>query len=133
MTRRAGARTDAATSSPGGAESGQEETMRFELALLVALLLGVPGSDPGLAQSSCPPEVEQARAMLASAQAQKPSRTTAGARSKEQQASRGQDQQAPRGQDQQAPRGQDQQAPRGQDQQAPRGQDQQAPRGQDQQ
>ena len=68
--------------------------------------------DAALAQSSCPPEVEQARAMLASVQAQKPSRTAAAARGKEQQASRGQDQQAPRGQDQQAPRGQDQQAPR---------------------
>ena len=104
------------------------------LAFVVAL---VPVSQAQTA--SCPPEVAQAKQLLAQkggiarGQDQQAPRSLAGARGQDQQAPRGQDQQAPRGRDQQAARGQDQQAPRGQDQQAPRGQDQQAPRGQDQQ
>src|SRR3989304_445196 len=71
------------------------------------------------AQSPCPPEVAQAKAMISKI-----------ANRQDVQAPRGkQDVQAPRGQDVQAPRGkQDVQAPRGQDVQAPRGQDVQAPR-----
>ena len=91
------------------------------------------------AQSPCPPEVAQAKAMISkvakSQETQAPRareiqapRSLAGAR-QDVQAPRGQDVQAPRGkQDTQAPRGQDVQAPRGQDTQAPRGQDVQAPR-----
>src|SRR3989304_786191 len=85
------------------------------------------------AQSPCPPEVAQAKAMIskiAKSQDVQAPRSLAGAR-QDVQAPRSQDVQAPRGkQDVQAPRGQDVQAPRGkQDVQAPRGQDVQAPRG----
>ncbi|MBI4269877.1 MAG: hypothetical protein HY615_06040 [Candidatus Rokubacteria bacterium] len=96
------------------------------------------------AQSQCPPEVAQAKAMISKiskGQDVQAPRSLAGAkqdvqapRSREIQAPRSlagarQDVQAPRGQDVQAPRGQDVQAPRGkQDVQAPRGQDVQAPR-----
>src|SRR3990172_4578682 len=89
------------------------------------------------AQSPCPPEVAQAKAMIskiAKSQDVQAPRSLAGAR-QDVQAPRSQDIQAPRSlagarQDVQAPRGQDVQAPRGkQDVQAPRGQDVQAPRG----
>ena len=91
------------------------------------------------AQSQCPPEVAQAKAMISKIskgpEVQAP-RSLAGAkqdvqapRSREIQAPRGQEVQAPRGQEVQAPRGkQEVQAPRGQEVQAPRGQDVQAPR-----
>ncbi len=102
--------------------------------VLAAALLILPSAPTALAAEKCPPEVAEAKAMLAkaTAAAKKPL-----ARAKEPQAPRElaaakpQDVQAPRGQDVQAPRGQDVQAPRGQDVQAPRGQDVQAPRGQD--
>src|SRR3989454_6063981 len=88
------------------------------------------------AQSQCPAEVGQAKAMLqkvSKAQDVQAPRSLAGARQDIQAPRTGQDVQAPRsGQDVQAPRsGQDVQAPRsGQDVQAPRsGQDLQAPRG----
>ena len=68
------------------------------------------------AASSCPPEVAQAKDLLARQTAA--SRTLAGAR--EIQAPRMQDVQAPKMQDVQAPKMQDVQAPRMQDVQAPR-------------
>jgi hypothetical protein len=86
----------------------------------------------GSAQTSCPPEVASAKAMLtkqmAKSQDVQAPRSLAGARSQDVQAPRSQDVQAPRGQDVQAPRSQNIQAPRSQDVQAPRSQDIQAPR-----
>jgi len=85
----------------------------------------------GMAQTSCPPEVASAKAMLmqtAKSQDVQSPRSLAGARSQDLQAPRAQDLQAPRAQDLQAPRAQDLQAPRAQDLQAPRAQDLQAPR-----
>ena len=81
------------------------------------------------AASSCPPEVAQAKDLLARQTAA--SRTLAGAR--EIQAPRMQDVQAPKMQDVQAPRvsAKDVQAPRMQDVQAPKMQDVQAPKMQD--
>jgi len=83
------------------------------------------------AASSCPPEVAQAKDLLARQTAA--SRTLAGAR--EIQAPRMQDVQAPKMQDVQAPRSlagaKDVQAPRMQDVQAPKMQDVQAPKMQD--
>ena len=85
----------------------------------------------GMAQTSCPPEVASAKAMLtqtAKSQDVQAPRSLAGARSQDVQAPRSQDVQAPRSlagarsQDVQAPRSQEIQAPRGQDVQAPRGQ-----------
>ena len=93
----------------------------------------------GIAQTSCPPEVASAKAMLtqtAKSQDVQAPRSLAGAR-QDVQAPRSQDVQSPRSQDVQAPRSlagarsQDIQAPRSQDVQAPRSQDVQAPRGQD--
>ena len=110
---------------------------RFFAVLMSVAVFGAlaPAVD---AQSSCPPEVAQAKAMfskVAKGQDVQAPRSLAGAR-QDTQAPRAQDVQAPRslagarGQDVQAPRGQDTQAPRGkQDVQAPRGQDTQAPRG----
>ena len=76
----------------------------------------------GMAQTSCPPEVASAKAMLtqtAKSQDVQAPRSLAGAR---------QDVQAPRSQDIQSPRSQDVQAPRSQDIQSPRSQDIQSPR-----
>src|SRR6185437_5539546 len=84
----------------------------------------------GIAQTSCPPEVASAKAMVtqtARSQDVQAPRSLAGAR-QDVQAPRSQDIQSPRGQDVQAPRGQDVQSPRGQDVQSPRSQDIQAPR-----
>ena len=114
----------------------------FAAVLSVAVALSLSPA-MGTAQTNCPAEVAQAKAMLSKktkVASVKPGdiqapRSLAGARSNENvQAPRGnQDVQAPRGnQSVQAPRGnQDVQAPRGnQDVQAPRGnQDVQAPRG----
>ena len=98
------------------------------LAMLAAAAVMVASPAITSAASPCPPEVQEAKALLTAktatgAKATQPSKSQAGAR--------GQDIQAPRGQDTQAPRGQDTQAPRGQDTQAPRGQDVQAPRTKD--
>ena len=121
-------------------ENGGNLMKKVLAALMSVAFLGAvtPMAD---AQSPCPPEVAQAKAMISkvakSQETQAPRareiqapRSLAGAR-QDVQAPRGQDVQAPRGkQDVQAPRGQDVQAPRGkQDVQAPRGQDVQAPRG----
>ena len=101
------------------------------LVVMLGFSLAVPAlPDFGMAQTACPPEVEQAKEMLSQKQsaAVKPEdvqapRSMAGAR---------QDIQSPRGnQDVQSPRGnQDVQSPRGnQDVQSPRGnQDVQSPR-----
>src|SRR5215475_12797967 len=112
-------------------------------ALLVAslgIVLAVPAfPDPGVAQSGCPTEVEQAKEMLRQKSAainpddvQVP-RAMAGARQDVQSPRGNQDVQSPRGnQDVQSPRGnQDVQSPRqNQDVQSPRGnQDVQSPRG----
>src|SRR5215469_4918040 len=112
-------------------------------ALLVAslgIVLAVPAfPDPGVAQSGCPTEVEQAKEMLRQKSAainpddvQVP-RAMAGARQDVQSPRGNQDVQSPRGnQDVQSPRGnQDVQSPRGnQDVQSPRqNQDVQSPRG----
>src|SRR4029077_20395058 len=94
--------------------------------ILASVLSGVTmvslSATAGMAQSSCPPEVASAKAMLtqtAKSQDVQAPRSLAGAR---------QDVQAPRSQDIQSPRGQDVQAPRGQDVQSPRSQDVQSPR-----
>src|SRR5438094_6985100 len=112
----------------------------FAVIMSVAIVAAVaPVAD---AQSQCPAEVGQAKAMLSKvskAQDVQAPRLLAGSRQDIQAPRTGQDIQAPRGQDIQAPRSlagsrQDIQAPRaGQDIQAPRaGQDIQAPRaGQD--
>ena len=87
------------------------------------------------AQTTCPPEVAQAKEMLAKksstarGQDVQAPRSLAGARQTVQ-APRDQNVQAPRDQNVQAPRDQNVQAPRGQDVQAPRGQNVQAPRDQ---
>ena len=94
-------------------------------AVLAAALLTLPSAPTALAAEKCPPEVAEAKEMLAkaTAAAKKPL-----ARAKEPQAPR--ELAAAKPQDVQAPRGQDVQAPRGQDVQAPRAkqQDVQAPR-----
>ena len=110
-------------------ETRTEATMR-SLAMLAAAAVMVVSPAITSAASSCPPKVQEAKALLTA-------KTATGAKatqpSKSQAAAHGQDVQAPRGQDTvQAPRGQDTvQAPRGQDTQAPRGQDVQAPRTKD--
>ena len=107
--------------------------MRKLLATVMSLLMVATFSATvGSAQTSCPPEVASAKAMLAkqtakSQDVQAP-RSLAGARSQDVQAPRSQDVQAPRGQDIQAPRSQNIQAPRSQDVQAPRTQVAQSPR-----
>ena len=110
---------------------------RFLAAIMSVAVVAVmaPVAD---AQSQCPAEVGQAKAMLSKvskAQDVQAPRSLAGSRQDIQAPRSGQDLQAPRGQDIQAPRSlagsrQDIQAPRsGQDIQAPRsGQDLQAPR-----
>src|SRR3990172_1361491 len=113
--------------------------MRKLLATVMSLLMVVTFSATiGSAQTSCPPEVASAKAMLtkqmAKSQDVQAPRSLAGARSQDVQAPRSQDVQAPRSlagarsQDVQAPRSQDVQAPRSQDVQAPRSQNIQAPR-----
>src|SRR5712692_3548650 len=106
---------------------------------LLATVLGVTtvvalSASAGMGQTSCPPEVASAKAMLtqtANSQDVQAPRSLAGARSQELQAPRSQELQAPRSQELQAPRSQGLQAPRGQELQAPRGQELQAPRGQE--
>ena len=106
---------------------------------LLATVLGVTtvvalSASAGMGQTSCPPEVASAKAMLtqtANSQDVQAPRSLAGARSQELQAPRGQELQAPRSQELQAPRSQELQAPRSQELQAPRGQELQAPRGQE--
>ena len=106
---------------------------------LLATVLGVTtvvalSASAGMGQTSCPPEVASAKAMLtqtANSQDVQAPRSLAGARSQELQAPRSQELQAPRSQELQAPRSQELQAPRGQELQAPRGQELQAPRSQE--
>jgi hypothetical protein len=106
---------------------------------LLATVLGVTtvvalSASAGMGQSSCPPEVASAKAMLtqtANSQDVQAPRSLAGARSQELQAPRSQELQAPRSQELQAPRSQEHQAPRSQELQAPRSQELQAPRSQE--
>ena len=121
--------------------------MRKVLASLSVITMFSLSATAGMAQAqtSCPPEVASAKAMLtqtAKSQDVQAPRSLAGAkqdvqapRSQEIQAPRSQDIQAPRSlagarQDVQAPRSQEIQAPRSQEIQAPRSQDTQAPRSQ---
>jgi hypothetical protein len=95
---------------------------------LLATVLGVTtvvalSASAGMGQTSCPPEVASAKAMLtqtANSQDVQAPRSLAGARSQELQAPRSQELQAPRSQELQAPRSQELQAPRSQELQAPR-------------
>ncbi len=106
---------------------------------LLATVLGVTtvvalSASAGMGQTSCPPEVASAKAMLtqtANSQDVQAPRSLAGARSQELQAPRSQELQAPRSQELQAPRSQELQAPRSQELQAPRSQELQAPRSQE--
>jgi hypothetical protein len=101
--------------------------------LSVTMVVALSAS-AGMGQTSCPPEVASAKAMLtqiASSQDVQVSRSLAGARSQELQAPRSQELQAPRSQELQAPRSQELQAPRSQELQAPRSQELQAPRSQE--
>jgi hypothetical protein len=75
-------------------------------ALSVTMVVALSAS-AGMGQTSCPPEVASAKAMLtqtANSQDVQPSRSLAGARSQELQAPRSQEIQAPRSQEIQAPR-----------------------------
>ncbi len=99
-------------------------------ALSVTMVVALSAS-AGMGQTSCPPEVASAKAMLtqsANSQEVQASRSLAGARSQDLQAPRSQELQAPRSQELQAPRSQELQAPRSQELQAPRSQELQAPR-----
>jgi len=106
---------------------------------LLATVLGVTtvvalSASAGMGQTSCPPEVASAKAMLtqtANSQDVQAPRSLAGARSQELQAPRSQELQAPRSQELQAPRSQELQAPRSEELQAPRSQELQAPRSQE--
>jgi hypothetical protein len=104
--------------------------MRKLLATVLSVTTVVAlSASAGMGQTSCPPEVASAKAMLTQT-AQAP-RSLAGARSQEIQAPRSQEVQAPRSQEFQAPRSQEVQAPRSQEVQAPRSQEVQAPRSQE--
>ena len=97
----------------------------FATALSIVTMISLSAT-AGMAQTSCPPEVASAKAMLtqtAKSQNVQAPRSLAGARSQDIQSPRSQDIQSPRGQDIQSPRGQDIQSPRGQDIQSPRSAD----------
>ena len=102
--------------------------------LSVTTVVALSGT-AGMAQTSCPPEVASAKAMLTQATAKSQEvqapRSLAGARTQDIQAPRSQELQAPRTQELQAPRTQELQAPRTQELQAPRTQELQAPRTQE--
>src|SRR5712671_1469784 len=134
---RGGARVE--TRSGVKTQSERTDSMKKVLASVLSVVTMVSlSATAGMAQTSCPPEVASAKAMLtqtAKSQDVQAPRSLAGAR-QDVQAPRSQDIQSPRSQDVQAPRSlagarQDVQAPRSQDIQSPRGQDVQAPRGQD--
>ena len=109
--------------------------MRKLLALLSVTTMVALSATAGLAETSCPPEVASAKAMLTQATAKSQEvqapRSLAGARTQDIQAPRSQELQAPRSQELQAPRTQELQAPRTQELQAPRSQQIQAPRTQE--
>src|SRR6266446_6708066 len=126
---RGGARVE--TRSGVKTQSERTDSMKKVLASVLSVVTMVSlSATAGMAQTSCPPEVASAKAMLtqtAKSQDVQAPRSLAGAR---------QDVQAPRSQDIQAPRSlagarQDVQAPRSQDIQSTRSQDVQAPRSQD--
>ena len=103
------------------------EPMKKLLSAVMSVAFMVAMTPMADAQSQCPPEVAQAKAMISKiskGQDVQAPRSLAGAK---------QDVQAPRSREIQAPRSlagarQDVQAPRGQEVQAPRGQEVQAPR-----
>jgi len=101
--------------------------MRKLLALLSVTTMVALSATAGLAETSCPPEVASAKAMLTQATAKSQEvqapRSLAGARTQDIQAPRSQELQAPRTQELQAPRTQELQAPRTQELQAPRSAD----------
>src|SRR5882672_3727233 len=134
---RGGARVE--TRSDVKTQSERMDSMKKVLASVLSVVTMVSlSATAGMAQTSCPPEVASAKAMLtqtAKSQDVQAPRSLAGAR-QDVQAPRSQDVQSPRGQDVQSPRSQDIQAPRSlagarQDVQAPRSQDIQSPRSQD--
>src|SRR6185503_9445639 len=132
-----GARDGRAESSETQAEKRRKkgtETMKKVLAGVLSVVTVMSlSATAGIAQTSCPPEVASAKAMLtqtAKSQDVQAPRSLAGAR-QDVQAPRSQNIQSPRGQDVHAPRGQDVQSPRGQDVQSPRSQNVQSPRSQD--
>src|SRR5882672_5863281 len=126
---RGGAKVE--TRSDVKTQSERMDSMKKVLASVLSVVTMVSlSATAGMAQTSCPPEVASAKAMLtqtAKSQDVQAPRSLAGAR-QDVQAPRSQDIQSPRGQDVQAPRGQDVQSPRSQDVQSPRSQDIQAPR-----
>src|SRR6266478_5407401 len=134
---RGGARVE--TRSDVKTQSERTDSMKKVLVSVLSVVTMVSlSATAGMAQTSCPPEVASAKAMLtqtAKSQDVQAPRSLAGAR-QDVQAPRSQDIQSPRGQDVQSPRSQDIQAPRSlagarQDVQAPRSQDIQSPRSQD--
>src|SRR6266404_4005707 len=115
---RGGARVE--TRSDVKTQSERMDSMKKVLASVLSVVTMVSlSATAGMAQTSCPPEVASAKAML-----------TQTAKSQDVQAPRSQDIQAPRSQDIQSPRSQDIQSPRSQDIQSPRSQDIQSPRSQ---
>src|SRR6266436_3757464 len=133
---RGGAKVE--TRSDVKTQSERMDSMKKVLASVLSVVTMVSlSATAGMAQTSCPPEVASAKAMLtqtAKSQDVQAPRSLAGAR-QDVQAPRSQDIQAPRSlagarQDVQAPRSQDIQSPRSQDVQAPRSQDIQSPRSQ---
>src|SRR5258707_13834795 len=129
---RGGARVE--TRSDVKTQSERMDSMKKVLASVLSVVTMVSlSATAGMAQTSCPPEVASAKAMLtqtAKSQDVQAPRSLAGPR-QDVQAPRSQDIQSPRGQDVQAPRGQDVQSPRSQDVQSPPSQDIHAPRTQD--
>src|SRR6266481_839709 len=129
---RGGARVE--TRSGVKTQSERTDSMKKVLASVLSVVTMVSlSATAGMAQTSCPPEVASAKAMLtqtAKSQDVQAPRSLAGAR-QDVQAPRSQDIQSPRGQDVQAPRSQDIQSPRSQNIQSPRSQDIQSPRSQD--
>src|SRR5712671_6194375 len=130
---RGGARVE--TRSGVKTQSERTDSMKKVLASVLSVVTMVSlSATAGMAQTSCPPEVASAKAMLtqtAKSQDVQAPRSLAGARSQELQAPRSQELQAPRSQELQAPRSQELQAPRSQELQAPRSQELQAPRSQE--
>src|SRR5260370_37068687 len=120
-------------------QSERTDSMKKVLASVLSVVTMVSlSATAGMAQTSCPPEVASAKAMLtqtAKSQDVQAPRSLAGAR-QDVQAPRSQDIQSPRSQDVQAPRSlagarPDGQAPRAPDSQSPRAPRRHAPRGPD--
>jgi hypothetical protein len=107
----------------------EEDTMkRWLVRAMIVAIAALPGL--ATAETACPPEVQEASAMLErlTAASGQPTVSKSLAGRKEAQTARGQDAQTARGQDAQTARGQDAQTARGQDAQTARGQDAQTAR-----